>query len=245
MEGHAGTEGGAAISTEGRATVGAGRDSGAAAPHREAVVSRTGPKRSESIRRAVLHAADDLLVERGFSGVTMEGIAARAGVAKQTIYRWWKSKVDILLDTLADDAEKSLTWPPGPSSASPEEELTDRLGRVAAFLQEPAGQVLLALIGHAQLDPETAAKLRDGFLREQRERDLAGLGALLARHTGRPVDERLTGRLLDAALGPLFHQALVLGRPADPATLAVTARLVLDAAEREPAPDRGCSPDAQ
>jgi hypothetical protein len=34
-----------------------------------------------------LHAADDLLVERGFGGVTVEGIAARAGVAKQTIYR--------------------------------------------------------------------------------------------------------------------------------------------------------------
>ncbi|NUW38752.1 TetR/AcrR family transcriptional regulator [Nonomuraea rhodomycinica] len=193
----------------------------------------------------MLDAADDLLVERGFSGVTMEGIAARAGVAKQTIYRWWKSKVDILLDTLADDAERPLAWRPGSSPASPEEELTDQLGRVAAFLQEPAGRVLLALVGHAQLDPETAAKLRDGFLREQRERDLAGLGALLARHTGRPVDERLTGRLLDAALGPLFHQALVLGRPADPGTLATTARLVLDAAERESVTGAGRPPDAE
>ncbi|NUW32991.1 TetR/AcrR family transcriptional regulator [Nonomuraea sp. SMC257] len=193
----------------------------------------------------MLDAADDLLVERGFSGVTMEGIAVRAGVAKQTIYRWWKSKVDILLDTLVDDAEQPLAWRPGSSPAAPEEELTDQLGRVAAFLQEPAGQVLLSLIGHAQLDPETAAKLRDGFLREQRERDLAGLGALLARHTGRPVDERLTGRLLDAALGPIFHQALVLGRPADPATLATTARLVLDAAGREPVPGAGRSSDAE
>ncbi|MBN6056827.1 TetR/AcrR family transcriptional regulator, partial [Nonomuraea sp. RK-328] len=203
---------------------------------------------------AVLHAADDLLVERGFSGVTMEGIAARAGVAKQTIYRWWKSKVDILLDTLVLDAEEPLAWRSGspptsleegltPPPASPEEELTDQLGRVAAFLQEPAGQVMLALIGHAQLDPDTAAELRDGFLREQRERDLAGLGALLARHTGRPVDERLTAHLLDAALGPIFHQALVLGRPADPATLATTARLVLDAAGREQAAeDAGSEP---
>ncbi|MEV0197920.1 TetR/AcrR family transcriptional regulator [Nonomuraea sp. NPDC050691] len=191
----------------------------------------------------MLNAADDLLVERGFSGVTMEGIAARAGVAKQTIYRWWKSKVDILLDTLAADAEEPLAWRPGSPPASPEEELRDQLGRVAAFLQEPAGQVLLSLIGHAQLDPETAAKLRDGFLREQRERDLAGLGALLARHTGRPADERLTARLLDAALGPLFHQALVLGRPSGPAALAATARLVLDAAEREQAKgDAGSRP---
>ncbi len=53
---------------------------------------------------AVLEAADDLLVERGFASVTIEGIAARAGVAKQTIYRWWPSKIDILFDALAADA---------------------------------------------------------------------------------------------------------------------------------------------
>jgi AcrR family transcriptional regulator len=43
-------------------------------------------RRDENARIAVLHTADDLLVERGFGGVTIEGIAARAGVAKQTIY---------------------------------------------------------------------------------------------------------------------------------------------------------------
>jgi AcrR family transcriptional regulator len=68
-------------------------------------------RRDENARIAVLHAADDLLVERGFGGVTIEGIAARAGVAKQTIYRWWPSKVDILLDTLIEDASRHLAIP--------------------------------------------------------------------------------------------------------------------------------------
>src|ERR1700729_523747 len=82
-----------------------------------ATVSPRAPKgraphrRDENARLAVLHAADDLLVERGFGGVTVEGIAARAGVAKQTIYRWWPSKVDILLDTLIDDARTRLAVP--------------------------------------------------------------------------------------------------------------------------------------
>ncbi len=67
---------------------------------------RAAPARDENARLAVLRAADDLLAERGFSGVTIEGIAARAGVAKQTIYRWWPSKVDILLDALAEDAAR-------------------------------------------------------------------------------------------------------------------------------------------
>src|ERR1700761_334343 len=77
------------------------RPSKGRAPHR----------RDEEARLAVLHAADDLLVEKGFGGVSVEGIAARAGVAKQTIYRWWPSKVDILLDTLIEDAERKLVVP--------------------------------------------------------------------------------------------------------------------------------------
>src|ERR1700733_3397150 len=68
-------------------------------------------RRDENARRAVLHAADDLLVERGFARVTIEGVAARAGVAQQTIYRGWTSKVDILLDTLIDDASRQLAIP--------------------------------------------------------------------------------------------------------------------------------------
>ena len=73
-------------------------------------------RRNEQARVAVLHAADDLLAERGFAGVTIEGIATRAGVAKQTIYRWWPSKVEVLLDTLIEDSQEK----PGPAG--------DRLG---------------------------------------------------------------------------------------------------------------------
>src|ERR1700722_7124852 len=67
--------------------------------------------RSDPARIAVLEAADDLLVERGFAGVTIEGIAAKAGVAKQTIYRWWESKTAILFDALAEDAAEFFSSP--------------------------------------------------------------------------------------------------------------------------------------
>ncbi|GGO80569.1 TetR/AcrR family transcriptional regulator [Wenjunlia tyrosinilytica] len=202
------------------------------------VVSRTGPRRSESARLAVLRAADDLLVERGFDGVTVEGIAARAGVSKQTIYRWWKSKVDILLDTIADDAPEALAWEGG--RGTPEEELKAQLRRVADFLASPPGQVLQALLGHAQLDERTARRLREGFVREQRERDLAGLRAVLARHAGAELD-RETGseveaataeRLLDALLGPLYHQVLVQGQVPGPEFTDAVAEWVLELASR-------------
>jgi AcrR family transcriptional regulator len=201
-----------------------------------AVISRTGPRRSESVRLAVLHAADDLLVERGFAALTIEGIAQRAGVAKQTIYRWWKSKVDILLDTLTDDAREALEWR-AEDGGNVEESLTSHLQRVADFFEEPAGQVLQALLGHAQLDDDTAASLRAGFLREQRDRDVAGLRDLLARDQDLAVDERTLDHLVDLLLGPLYYRVLVFGAPIDRELVDSTTRLVLTIARESSADD--------
>ena len=165
-------------------------------------------------------------MERGFAGLTIEGIANRAGVAKQTIYRWWRSKVEILLDTLADDADQALAW-------REEEDLATHLRRVADFFQEPSGQVLIALLGNAQLHAEAATSLREGFLREQRQRDIAGLRTTLERQLGGPVSETTTESLVDLALGPLYYRVLVLGEPADTALTETTAHRVLTLARHE------------
>src|ERR1700728_4101097 len=125
---------------------------------RRATKGRAPERRSARARIPVLHAADDLLVERGYAGVTIEGIAARAGVAKQTIYRWWPSKVDILLDTLIDDASHQLAIPDAGSAV---ESARRYLRSLARFLtKDPAGKVLLALIGQAQHDQAMAATFR-------------------------------------------------------------------------------------
>ncbi|MDX6545862.1 MAG: hypothetical protein QOG02_1636, partial [Gaiellales bacterium] len=53
---------------------------------------RRGRPRSEARKQAILHAAFDLLKERGLGGTSMDDVADRAGVSKATIYRWWDSK---------------------------------------------------------------------------------------------------------------------------------------------------------
>ncbi|MFB7362421.1 TetR/AcrR family transcriptional regulator [Streptomyces hydrogenans] len=176
-----------------------------------------------------MNAADDLLVEQGFTATTIEGIAARAGVAKQTIYRWWKSKVDILLDALVDDAREGLAW--ADPAGTPADDLTSHLRRVAAFFQEPAGQVLQALLGHARLDKDTAVALRDRFLRDQRERDVAGLSAILERHLGEAPQHETVDRLVDLLLGPVSYRILVLGAPVDEDLVQATVRAVLQPAD--------------
>ncbi|MFF7456926.1 TetR/AcrR family transcriptional regulator [Kitasatospora sp. NPDC008115] len=182
-------------------------------------------RRSEAARLAVLNAADDLLVEQGFEGLTIEGIAAAAGVAKQTIYRWWKSKVDILFDNLVLDAGTALAWPS--ETPSTPADLRAYVHRFAVFLgTDPAGQVLQALLGHAQLDARTAELLHGGFLDELRARDIAHTRACLGlapdgddsgdgEGGGGGTDEAAV--LLDALLAPLYHRALVLRRPLDAA----------------------------
>jgi AcrR family transcriptional regulator len=172
----------------------AGRATKGRAPHR----------RNEDARLAVLQAADDLLVERGFAGVTVEGIAARAGVAKQTIYRWWPSKVDILLDTLIEDAEKRLKVP---ETGSALEDARRYLRALARFLtKDDAGKVLLALIGEAQHDGETARLFHQRWLDPQREaeRELLARG----RDAGEFSPEIDLDDTLDALKGPIFYRAL-------------------------------------
>ncbi|MBC9726031.1 TetR/AcrR family transcriptional regulator [Streptomyces sp. TRM68367] len=59
-------------------------------------------RRSEKSRRAIYDAAIALVVELGYPRTTIEGIAARAGVGKQTIYRWWSSKAEVLMEAYLD-----------------------------------------------------------------------------------------------------------------------------------------------
>jgi AcrR family transcriptional regulator len=175
------------------------------APAERAAKGRAPHRRDENARLAVLHAADDLLVERGFGGVTVEGIAARAGVAKQTIYRWWPSKVDILLDTLIDDAGNQLSLP---EKGSVIEGARRYLRALALFLtREPAGKVLLALIGEAQHDQEMAVVFHQRYLGPRRQRELQLLERGIA--AGELAADLDPDAALDALLGPVIYRALI------------------------------------
>src|SRR5271154_296590 len=94
----------------------------------------------------------------GFAGLPIEGIAARAGVAKQTIYRWWPSKAEILMDAFVGDAAEYLS---PPDTGDLARDLRSHLSRLADFLtQTDAGAVFRALAGQAQHDADIAARLR-------------------------------------------------------------------------------------
>lgn len=167
--------------------------------------------RSEQARLAVLEAADDLLVEKGFAGVTVEGIAASAGVAKQTIYRWWSTKTDILLDAFLQDAAEELAVP---DHGDVGRDLRDYLRRLATFLtRSDAGAVFRALLGHAQHDPSFAALLRARYLDEQQDRDRLAIERAVQRGQ-LPADLDIAAEV-DQVVGPIYYRALVTGSTID------------------------------
>ncbi len=165
--------------------------------------------RSEEARQAVLWAADDLLAERGLAGVTIEGIASRAGVSKQTIYRWWSSKIDILLDAFIDDMAEHLT---PPDSGDLGRDLRLHLRNLARFLtRSDPGAVFRALTGHAQHDPEFAVRLRVDYLGQQRVRDRVPVRRAVRR--GELAADTDVDFVVDQLVGPVYYRILVTGEP--------------------------------
>jgi AcrR family transcriptional regulator len=168
--------------------------------------------RSNLARQAVLEAADGLLVECGFAKFTIEGIAARAGVAKQTIYRWWPSKTDVLMDAFLEDVIECLN---PPDQGSLDTDLRLHLMNCAEFLSaSDAGAVFRALLGEAQHDAKLAARLQAEFIVPQRARDSLPFERAIARGQLPPTTD--VGVTVEELMAPLYYRILVTGQPATP-----------------------------
>ena len=166
-------------------------------------------RRSDDARLAVLQAADDLLSEIGFAAVTIEGIAARAGVGKQTIYRWWQSKADVLMEAFAEDALQDLK---PPDTGNLRGDLKAHLNNTAKFLTESdAGAVFRALAGQIQHDPVMAIRFRTEYFERQREQDRIPLRRAIER--GELPANTDIDMAVDRLLGPIYFRVLVTGMP--------------------------------
>ncbi|WP_028471501.1 TetR/AcrR family transcriptional regulator [Nocardioides alkalitolerans] len=112
-------------------------------------------RRSERSRAAILTAALELAVEVPYGRLGIEAIAARAGVGKATIYRWWPSKGAILIDALADANARSAEATYGiPDSGDLEADMAGVLRAIVDELADPGWDALLrALTVETLLDP--------------------------------------------------------------------------------------------
>ncbi|MGN9840815.1 TetR/AcrR family transcriptional regulator [Nonomuraea sp. H19] len=139
-----------------------------------------GRPRSEVARKAILRAALDLCSRDGYQGVTMKGIAEAAGSGRQTVYRWWQTKAQVLLEGLTEIVTEEIE--PTPAGGDAEADLVAFLRQTFAFANGVAGQVVVGLMADAQSDPELAADLREKIIGPRRRalRSVLERGALPA-----------------------------------------------------------------
>jgi AcrR family transcriptional regulator len=188
----------------------------------------TSPKpsrRNAQSRRAILTAAFDIVEERGYAGLTIEGIAARAGVGKQTIYRWWPDKGALVLDAYLAlvGAEQDLTVP---DSGDLEADLRLVLGTTVNSLADPVFEHRYrALLTAIQDDPKLAGALLDRLLKPWLAATKQRLRAAQRAGQIREVDLDVAAELL---YGPVYYRWLLrtgpISREYVDAVLAMTLR---------------------
>ncbi len=182
--------------------------------YREAVAGRP---RSEVAREAILRTALDIVRERGFEQLTADGLAAAAGVGKQTIYRWWSSLGEVVLEATREFARQVTA----PETGSLEGDLAALLTNTFRYSRGPSSTrvALRGLMAQAQLDPELAPKFA-AFIEERR----SVLRGVMLRHV--PADR---GDDIEAAVdmmfGAMWYRMLVGHAPLDAAFARTLARL--------------------
>jgi AcrR family transcriptional regulator len=120
-----------------------------------------GRPRSDASRRAILDATVELLEEAGWSGLSVEGIAARAGVGKQTIYRWYDGDLGrIVVEAYLEASDERIT---PPDTGSVRDDLVGIVAPVAAMNRRRDAGLGLAnrsLMAHAQVAGAFAERYR-------------------------------------------------------------------------------------
>ncbi|MEV6686036.1 TetR/AcrR family transcriptional regulator [Streptomyces sp. NPDC051130] len=172
-------------------------------------------RRSDRSRRAILDAALALVGEVGYNKLTIEAIAARAGVGKQTIYRWWPSKAAVLLDAslaLAGDAATADGRTALPDTGDLAADLKQVLRATVDEFNDPAYDApLRALTAAGATDPGLGARFTERLLAPQLALYEDRLrSARAAGHLAGGADLRLMTEML---LGPLTYRWLLRTAP--------------------------------
>ena len=183
---------------------------------------RPGRPRSAEAHQAILQAALDLAVEGGLAGMSMEGIAARSGVGKATVYRRWTTKHAVLADAL----RSILATVEAPDTGSVRSDFLTLADRALGANAPVALRIMPRLLTEAAEDPELLAVCREVLVEPRR----AATGEVLRRAVERgelraDLDLDLA---VDALAGPMIYRLIISG--GDPAALDGLAERLFDQA---------------
>jgi AcrR family transcriptional regulator len=191
-------------------------------------MEQAGRRSREQLRDAVLSAAGDLMLEGGLAAATMEAIAARAGVSKRTLYKYWPSRGAVALEGFMRNAASSWSLP---DDASAVEALTVLVVSAARlFAATPAGPLMRSLIADAQAQDEIATAIREQWLRPRRAvaSDLIRRGVAEGEFRA-DLDVEVT---LDLLFAPVYYRLLLGHEPMTDAFATATVEYAVTGLRR-------------
>ncbi|MER5325109.1 TetR/AcrR family transcriptional regulator [Streptosporangium roseum] len=165
-------------------------------------------RRNERSRHAILDAARELIREVGYAKVSIEAIAARAGVGKQTIYRWWPSKGAVIFDSflaLSDNPEQEGMALPDTGDIEADLKLVMR-ATAAEFADPDFEAPIRALNSEIISNPDLAAQYRDRLARPVQDAKKARLRS--AQQAGQLAPDADLDLLLEVLYAPLHQRWL-------------------------------------
>lgn len=163
-----------------------------------------------------------MLEEIGFDKLSLEGVAARAGVGKATIYRWWPNKSALAMEALLRVVEPI---PPIGDSGSARQDIEEHIGRLWQSLRGKSGRIVREMIALAQFDDETMRIFNDNYLEPRRSALVAVLRrGIQAGEFRADFDTRLVFDLLYA---PLLQRLLTGTTEIDEGQVQAQLKLVL------------------
>jgi len=167
-----------------------------------------GRPRCEHTCEAIREAALSLMEERGFVGLTVEEIAARAGASKATVYRWWTGKAALVVDAFFAKVSPHMGFT---DTGSVRTDFIQQMRHVVRQMNSPNGRVLASLVAGAQIDEALAEAFRSRWLRLRRDEGMTAVRRGVERGELREgVD---TEFLFDMLYSPLYFRLLVRHQP--------------------------------
>ncbi|MBY8888696.1 TetR/AcrR family transcriptional regulator [Streptomyces sp. PTM05] len=191
-------------------------------------MTRTGRPRSQQADEAILEATRQALVDLGWGGLTMSDVAARAGVAKTTLYRRWANKNELVVDAVAALFDE-LRLPDRGSLRADIEGVVLQFGRL---LERPETKTaLMAVVAESTGDEALRCRIREAIVDRQKHLVIAGRrhaqdrGELPPDDGADPTAE--IDLIFDVIAGAVVHRVLVSGESVDGAWAAALAALIL------------------
>ena len=163
-----------------------------------------GRPRSQSADRDILEAALHLVSEKGYRAVSVDQIAAQAGVGKMSVYRRWTDKASLVMDALLELIGPETDFPEAPTAL---ESLKKQLHLQVKFFRGKHGKLIRSLVAEAQSNEDLEKAFRQRWLAPRR----AGVGAVLRKaiEQGEIHADSDIELLIDMLYGPIYYRLLL------------------------------------